>query len=58
MFVHPLNYNIFKCSYFHRITNVWNALPNSVVNALNVKLYNENLLDIHLFKYLRGRAAI
>ena len=43
---------------FQRITNVWDALPNSVVNAPNVKLFNENLVDIYLFKYFHGRAII
>ena len=45
-------------SKLHRITNVWNALPYSVANAPNVKLFNENLLDMHLFNYLRGRTLI
>ena len=71
VFVQPLNCNqgadiyrsapccnTVKYSFFHCITNVWNALPNSVVNATNVKLFNENLVDIHLFKYLRCRAII
>ena len=58
VFVKPSNCNTVKYSFFHRITNVWNALPYSVVNAPNVKLFNENLLDMQLFNYLRGRKLI
>ena len=58
VFVLPSNCNTVKYSFFHRITNVWNALPYSVVNAPNAKLFNENLLDMHLFNYLRGRTLI
>ena len=58
VFVQPSNCNTIKYSFYHRITNVWNALPYSVVNAPNVKLFNENLLDMHLFNYLRGRTLI
>ena len=58
VFVKPSNCNTVKYSFFHRLTNVWNALPYSVVNAPNVKLFNENLLDMHLFNYLRGRTLI
>ena len=57
-FLQPSNYNTVKYSFFHRIINVWNAIPYSVVNAPNVKLFNENLLDMHLFNYLRGRTLI
>ena len=55
VFGQPSNCNTVKYSFFHRITNVWNALPYSVVNASNVKLFNENLLDMHLFNYLHSR---
>ena len=58
VFVQPSIWNTVKYSFFHRITNVWNALPYSVVNAPNVKLFIENLLDMHLFNYLRGRILI
>ena len=58
VFEQPSNCNTVKYSFFRRITNVWNALPYSVVNAPNVKLFNENLLDMHLFNYLRGRTFI
>jgi hypothetical protein len=58
VFAQYSNCNIVKYSFFHRITNVWNALPNSVVNAPNIKLFNEHLLDTHLLKYLHGRALI
>ena len=58
VFVQPSNCNTLKYSFFHRITNVWNALPYSVVNAPNIKLFNENLLDMHLLYYLRGRTLI
>ena len=42
VFAQPSNCNTVKYSFFHRITNVWNALTYSVVNAPNVKLFNEN----------------
>ena len=58
VFVQPSNCNTVKYSFFHRITYVWNALPYSVVNAPNVKLFNENLLDMHLFNYFHGRILI
>ena len=58
VFVQPSNCITVKYSFFHRIANAWNALPYFVVNATNVKLFNENLLDMHLFNYLHGRTII
>ena len=48
---HPFKTEKFKHFFTNRVTNLWNSLPDKVVNASSINTF-KNKLDSHLHKYM------
>jgi len=44
------HYNIRKCSFTNRIVNIWNSLPNAVVDVDSVDLTKSSLYNFWMFQ--------
>jgi hypothetical protein len=45
-----------KYYFTHRVVNIWNSLPDRVVSAYNVRTFVNELHNVDLSKFIRGRA--
>ena len=55
LFITRFDCNGNKYSFFIHTALIWNLLPSNVITACNTKLFNEHLLDTHIYQFLRGR---
>jgi len=51
MFCHQ--YDVRKFSFTNRIVNIWNSLPNSVVDIESVDLFKSRLDNFWMFQHVK-----
>jgi hypothetical protein len=54
LFVRRTRLDIHKYSFAHRVVEVWNCLPNNVVEAISLTGFKTRLNAVDLSKYVKG----
>ena len=57
LFVPRASSDIIKSYFLYRFSRIWNKLPQYVVEASNLNIFNYYLKELDLTEYLRGRGV-